>query len=75
MAMLPNVPTAKIPKEVAQLLSSGLIRSVEYAGDHILIVVNTREFFNRVLEGSGIEFIEANQEKIVLRVPVTFLNE
>jgi len=42
---------------------------------HILITVNTREFFNRVLEGSGIEFIEANQEKIVLRVPVAFLNE
>jgi len=36
MAMLPNVPAAKIPKEVAQLLSSGLIRSVEYAGDYII---------------------------------------
>jgi hypothetical protein len=66
---------AKIPKEVAQLLSGGLVRSIEFLGDSVLVTISTKEFFARVLEGSGIEFIEANSERIVLRVPLSFLNE
>jgi len=75
--MLPftNQQTARIPKEVAQLLSSGLIRGIEYAGESILVVVGTKEFFNRVLEGSGIELVEVNSEKIVLRIPLSFLDK
>jgi len=68
-------PSAKIPKEMAQLLSSGLVKGIEYAGESVLVVVGTKEFFNRVLEGSGIELVEVNAEKIVFRVPLSFLNE
>jgi hypothetical protein len=66
---------AKIPKEVAQLLSAGLIRSIEYAGDAVIVTISTKEFFHRVLENSGIEFISADSEKIVLRIPLSFAGE
>jgi hypothetical protein len=70
-----NRPSAKIPKEVAQLLSSGLVKSIEYAGESVLVVIGAKEFFARVLEGSGMELIEVNSERIVLKVPLSFLNE
>jgi hypothetical protein len=75
--MLPftNQQTAKIPKEVAQLLSSGLIRGIEYAGDSMIIILNTKEFFYRILENSGIELVDVNSEKIVLKIPLSFLDK
>jgi hypothetical protein len=75
--MLPftNYQTAKIPREVAQLLSSGLIRGIEYAGDSMLITLSTKEFFYRILENSGIELIDVNSEKIVLKIPLSFLEK
>ncbi len=72
-----NLPTnqlgAKIPKEVAQLLSGGLIRSMEYAGDSVVVTLSTKEFFYRVLEGSGIELVDVNSEKIVLKINLSLM--
>jgi hypothetical protein len=70
-----NQPHAKIPKEVAQLLSSGLVKSIEYTGESVLVVVGTKEFFSRVLEGSGIELVEVDSNRIVFRVPLSFLSD
>jgi hypothetical protein len=66
------LPT-KIPKEVAQLLSAGLVKSIEYAGDSVVVVLSAKEFFNRVLENTTIELIDINSEKIVLKVPLSFI--
>jgi len=75
--MLPfgNQQTVKIPKEIAQLLSSGLIHNIEYAGDFMLITLNTKEFFYRVLENSGIELVDVDSKKIVLKMPLSFLDK
>jgi hypothetical protein len=70
-----NQPSAKIPKEVAQLLSSGLVKGIEYAGESVLVVVSNKELFSRVLEGSGIELVEVSSEKIVFRIPLSFLSD
>ncbi len=66
------LPT-KIPKEVAQLLSAGLVKSIEYAGDSVVVVLSTKEFFRRVLENTTIELIDISSEKIVLKVPLSFI--
>jgi flagellar basal body P-ring protein FlgI len=70
-----DVRSVKIPKEVAQLLSSGLVRGIEYAGDSVIVTLSTKEFFHRVLENSGIELVDVNAEKIVLKIPLTFMGE
>jgi len=70
-----NRPSVKIPSEVAQLLSSGLIRNIEYTGESVLVHMSTKEFFHRVLQDSQIELVEVDSNKIVLRIPLTFFNE
>jgi len=72
--MIP-IKKTNLPPEVAQLLSAGLVDKIEYAGDSIYIVLKTRKFFERVLEGSGMDLIEVTGEKIVLRIPIEIFNE
>jgi len=72
--MMP-IKKTNLPPEVAQLLSGGLIDKIEYAGDSIYIVLKTKEFFRKVLEGSGMSLIEVTDEKIVIRMPIEMFNE
>jgi len=46
----------RLPPEVVSLLTSGLIKKVEYEGDAVLVALDAREFFNKALAGSGVEY-------------------
>jgi hypothetical protein len=46
----------RLPPEVVSLLTGGLIKRVEYEGDAVLVALDAREFFNRVLAGSNVEY-------------------
>jgi hypothetical protein len=70
-----NRPSVRIPSEIAQLLSSGLIKNIEYSGESVLVSISTKEFFHRVLQGSEIELVEVDSNRIVLRIPLTFFSE